>query len=99
MLSQEAGRAAIERPDMGAWAGLILVLSGIPPGLRCLDRLVRWPHRLVYGKEMPLRLRLIEFGADDVAGGRSSGDGGAESACLGEADFGAFGQPPWLMGP
>ena len=48
---------------------------------------------------MPLRLRLIEFGADFVAGGRSSGGGEAGSGCLGEADFGAVGRPPWLEGP
>ena len=99
MLSQEAGQAATEGRDLGAWARLILELSGTPPGLRGLDRWVRWSHRLKKGTEMPLRLRLIEFGADVVAGGRSSGDGGAGSGCLGEADFGAVGHPPWLEGP
>ena len=48
---------------------------------------------------MPLRLRLIKFGADVVAGGRSSGGGEAGFGCLGEADFGAAGHPPWLEGP
>ena len=63
MLSQEAGQAATEGRDLGAWARVILVLSGTPPGLRGLGRWVCWPHRLKEGKEMPLRLRLIEFGA------------------------------------
>ena len=48
---------------------------------------------------MPLRLRLIEFAADVAAGDRSSGGGEAGSGCLGEADFGAVGRPPWLEGP
>ena len=47
---------------------------------------------------MPLRLCLIEYGADVVAGGRSSG-GEVESRCLGEADFGAVGRLLWLEGP
>ena len=79
--------------------GLFLCCRAPPPGLRGLDRLVRKSHRFKKSKEMPLRLRLIEFGADVVAGGRSSGDGGAGSGCLGEADFGAAGRPPWLEGP
>ena len=77
MLSQEAGQSAMERRDLGAWARLILELSGTPPDLRGLDRWVRWPHRLKEGTELPLRLRLIEFGAGVVSGGRSSGDGEA----------------------
>ena len=48
------------------------------------------------GKEMPLRLRLIEFGADVVAGGRSSRGGEAGSGYLGEADLGAVGHPSGL---
>ena len=75
-----------------------LVLSGALPGLRGLDRWVRRSHRLKEGKEMPLRLRLIEFGADVVAGGRSSSGGEAGSRCLGGAEFGAVGRPPWLEG-
>ena len=50
-------------------------------------------------REMPLRLRLIEFGADVVARGRSSAGGEAGSGCFCEADFGAAGHPPWLEGP
>ena len=63
MLSQEAVQAPAERRDLGAFAGLFLELSGDPPGLRGLDRWVRRVHRLKKGGEMPLRLRLIEFGA------------------------------------
>ena len=99
MLWQEAGQAATEGRDLGAFVRLILELSGAPPGLRGLDRLVRWSHRLMNGKEMPLRLRLIEFGASVVARGRSSGGGEAGSGCLGKADFGAVGRPLWLEGP
>ena len=99
MLLQEAGQAATERRDLGAWEMLVLVLSGTSFGLRGLDRWVHWSHRLKGGKGMPLRLRLIELGADVVAGGRSSGVGGAGSGCLGEADFGAAGHPFWLEGP
>ena len=62
-MSQEAGQAAAERRDLGAFARLILVLSGAPPGLRGLGRWVRWSHLLKNGTEMPLQLRLIEFGA------------------------------------
>ena len=51
-------------------------------------------HRLKLSKEMPLRLRLIEIGADVFAGGRSSGGGEAGSGCLCGADFGAVGRPP-----
>ena len=47
---------------------------------------------------MPLQLRLIEFGADVVAGGWSSGGGEAGSGYLGAAGFGAVGHPPWLEG-
>ena len=60
---------------------------------------MRWPHRLQNGNEMPLRLRLFEFGAGVVAGGRSSGGREAGSGCLGEADFGAVGRLLWLEGP
>ena len=63
MLSQEAGQAVVKRRDLGAWARLILVLLGTPPGLRGLGRWVCSPHRLKYGTEMPLQLRLLEFGA------------------------------------
>ena len=83
----------------GASARPILELSGAPPGLRGLDRWVRRFHRHKHGKEMPLRLRLIEFGAGVVAGGRSSGGGEAGSGCFCEADFGAVGHTPWLEGP
>ena len=62
-MSQEAGQAVVERRGLGAWAMPILVLSGTPPGLRGLGRWVRCSHRLKGGTEMPLRLRLIEFGA------------------------------------
>ena len=99
MLSQEAGQAAAERRNLGAWARRILELSGTFASFRSFDRFLRWPHRLEGGKEMPLRLRLIKFGADVVAGGQSSGGGEAGSGCLGEADFGAAGHPPWLEGP
>ena len=98
MLSQEAAQAATEGWDLGAWARLILKLPGTPPGLRGLDRWVRWSLRLNNGKEMPLRLRLIEFGADVVAGGRSSGDGGAGSGCLGGLILELSGAPPGLRG-
>ena len=98
MLSPEAGRTVVERRGLGAWASMILELPGAPPGLRGLGRWVGRFHRLEKNKEMPLRLRLIEFGADVVAGGRSSGGGEAGSRCLGEADFGAVGNPPWLEG-
>ena len=63
MLSQEAGQAEAEKRDLGAWARLILVLLGTPPGLRVLGRWTRWPHRLKNGTEMPLQVRLIVFGA------------------------------------
>ena len=99
MFSQEAGQAAMEGRDLGAWATLILVLSGTPPGLRDLGRWARTSHRLKNGTEMPLGLRLVKFGAGVVAGGRSSSDGEAGSGCLGEAGFGAVGHPPWLEGP
>ena len=39
------------------------MLAGTLPGLRGLNRWVRWLHRHKNGKKMPLRLRLIEFGA------------------------------------
>ena len=83
----------------GCFGGADLELSGTPPGLKGLGHWVRWSHRLREGTEMPLRLGLIEFGADVVAGGRSSGRGEAGSGCLGEADFGAVRRHPWLEGP
>ena len=99
MLSQEAVQAAGERRDLGAFARLVLELPGAHSGLRGLGKWVRWSNRLKSGTEMPLRLRLIEINADVVAGGRPSGGGEAGSGCLGEADFGAVGHPPWLEGP
>ena len=67
----EAGSRYLGEADFG--------VSGTPPVLRGLDRWVRWSHRLMNGKEMPLRLRLIEFDADVVAGGRVIGGGEAGS--------------------
>ena len=72
---------------------------GHPFRLGGLGRWMRRFRRLKEGKAMPLRLRLIKFGAGVVAGGRSSGDGEAGCGCFGEADFGAVGRPPWLEGP
>ena len=94
MSSQEAGQAAAERRDLGTWARLILECRAPPSVLRGLDRWVRWSNRLIKGKEMPLRLCLIEFDADIVAGGRSSSGGEAGSTCFGEAVFDAVGRPP-----
>ena len=71
---------------------------GHPPDLGASTDGRIGPITLRNGKEMPLRLRLIEYGADVVAGGRSSSGGNSGSGCMGEADFGAVGHPPGLRG-